>query len=134
MELAESVSAPVEAGQKLGPLVIRSGGQKLAQRHIVAANAVEKLTWWQITVRLLGEVLGALEEGTSVADADRALAAGPMRPQELAERTGTAPRYVEEWLRGQAAGASGVTVVDEPPERLPVALTDPGTEAEASVA
>jgi predicted RNA methylase len=34
----------------------------------------------------------------------RALAAGPMRPQELARRTGTAPRYVEEWLRGQAAG------------------------------
>src|SRR5262245_49568680 len=34
----------------------------------------------------------------------RALAAGRMRPQELARRTGTAPRYVEEWLRGQAAG------------------------------
>jgi SAM-dependent methyltransferase len=34
----------------------------------------------------------------------RALAGGPLRPQELAERTGTAPRYVEEWLRGQAAG------------------------------
>jgi len=34
----------------------------------------------------------------------RALAAGRMRPLELARRTGTAPRYVEEWLRGQAAG------------------------------
>lgn len=34
----------------------------------------------------------------------RALADKPLRPQELAERTGTAPRYVEEWLRGQAAG------------------------------
>jgi Rv2258c-like winged HTH domain len=34
----------------------------------------------------------------------RALATGPMRPLELARRTGTAPRYVEEWLRGQAAG------------------------------
>jgi ubiquinone/menaquinone biosynthesis C-methylase UbiE len=34
----------------------------------------------------------------------RALAERPARPQELAERTGTAPRYVEEWLRGQAAG------------------------------
>src|SRR5437868_11749711 len=34
----------------------------------------------------------------------RALADRPLRPQELAERTGTAPRYVEEWLRGQAAG------------------------------
>jgi ubiquinone/menaquinone biosynthesis C-methylase UbiE len=34
----------------------------------------------------------------------RALADGPQRPAELAVRTGTAPRYVEEWLRGQAAG------------------------------
>jgi ubiquinone/menaquinone biosynthesis C-methylase UbiE len=34
----------------------------------------------------------------------RALADGPQRPAELAARTGTAPRYVEEWLRGQAAG------------------------------
>ena len=35
----------------------------------------------------------------------RALAeSGRMRPADLAERTGTAARYVEEWLRGQAAG------------------------------
>jgi SAM-dependent methyltransferase len=34
----------------------------------------------------------------------RALAAGPLLPSELAERTGTAVRYVDEWLRGQAAG------------------------------
>src|SRR5689334_4389392 len=34
----------------------------------------------------------------------RALAETPQRPSELANRTGTAPRYVEEWLRGQAAG------------------------------
>ena len=34
----------------------------------------------------------------------RALAERPMLPNELAERTGTATRYVDEWLRGQAAG------------------------------
>lgn len=34
----------------------------------------------------------------------RAMVAGPLRPEELATKTGTAPRYVEEWLRGQAAG------------------------------
>jgi SAM-dependent methyltransferase len=34
----------------------------------------------------------------------RALAAGPATPDELAARTGTAPRHVAEWLRGQAAG------------------------------
>jgi ubiquinone/menaquinone biosynthesis C-methylase UbiE len=34
----------------------------------------------------------------------RTLAEHPMLPRELAERTGTATRYVDEWLRGQAAG------------------------------
>ncbi|HTW00059.1 MAG TPA: methyltransferase domain-containing protein [Streptosporangiaceae bacterium] len=34
----------------------------------------------------------------------RALAQRPMLPRELAERTGTAARYIDEWLRGQAAG------------------------------
>jgi ubiquinone/menaquinone biosynthesis C-methylase UbiE len=34
----------------------------------------------------------------------RALGEGPATAAELAERTGTHPRYVAEWLRGQAAG------------------------------
>ena len=34
----------------------------------------------------------------------KGLAQGPQLPDELAARTGTATRYVEEWLRGQAAG------------------------------
>jgi len=34
----------------------------------------------------------------------RALAAAPANAEELAGRTGTNPRYVDEWLRGQAAG------------------------------
>ena len=34
----------------------------------------------------------------------RALAADPARAAELAERTSTDPRYIAEWLRGQAAG------------------------------
>ena len=35
----------------------------------------------------------------------RAMAgAGPLTPDELAERTGTAERYVREWLCNQAAG------------------------------
>ena len=34
----------------------------------------------------------------------RALAAGPATPEELAARTETDPRYITEWLRGQAAG------------------------------
>jgi ubiquinone/menaquinone biosynthesis C-methylase UbiE len=34
----------------------------------------------------------------------KALATGPATPQELAARTNTSPRYIGEWLRGQAAG------------------------------
>jgi len=34
----------------------------------------------------------------------RALAGAPAAPEELAQRTETDPRYVTEWLRGQAAG------------------------------
>jgi ubiquinone/menaquinone biosynthesis C-methylase UbiE len=34
----------------------------------------------------------------------RALAQGPATPEEFANRTGCHPRYLTEWLRGQAAG------------------------------
>jgi hypothetical protein len=37
----------------------------------------------------------------------RALAEGPLQPQEVAERTGTV--YADEWLRGQAAGDTWTT-------------------------
>ena len=53
--------------------------------------------------------LGATMAAGSVLIGDRlgfyrALADQPLLPRELAERTGTATRYVDEWLRGQAAG------------------------------
>jgi ubiquinone/menaquinone biosynthesis C-methylase UbiE len=49
----------------------------------------------------------------------RALAERPMLPHELAERTGTATRYVDEWLRGQAAGG----YVDYDPQTKAYSLT-----------
>jgi SAM-dependent methyltransferase len=59
----------------------------------------------------------------------RALAARPQTPPELADATGTDARYVEEWLRGQAAGgyveydaASGTYAMTE---EQAFALTDP---------
>jgi len=64
----------------------------------------------------------------------RALAgAGPLTPAELAQRTGTAERYVREWLNAQAAGA----FVDYDPDSgrytLPaehaIALTDESSPA-----
>ena len=59
----------------------------------------------------------------------RALAGHPMLPRELAERTGTATRYVDEWLRGQAAGGyveydPQTTTYSLTPEQA-FALTDP---------
>jgi SAM-dependent methyltransferase len=58
--------------------------------------------------RFVGD-LGAAVAAGAVVVGDRlglyrALVERPLRPEELAELTGTAPRYVEEWLRGQAAG------------------------------
>ena len=59
----------------------------------------------------------------------RALSAGRQTPDQLAAATGTAPRYIEEWLRGQAAG--GYVQYDAEsgrysmtPEQI-FALTDP---------
>ena len=58
--------------------------------------------------RFVGDLGAAMAAGNVVVGDRlglyRALAAGPLLPSELAERTGTAARYVDEWLRGQAAG------------------------------
>jgi ubiquinone/menaquinone biosynthesis C-methylase UbiE len=59
----------------------------------------------------------------------RALAQGPTTPAELAERTGTSPRYISEWLAAQAA--SGYVQYDETAgtfamtEEQAFVLTDP---------
>ncbi len=63
----------------------------------------------QFVFRAVGEV-GATLNAALVVMGDklglyRALAdAGPLTPDELADRTGTAERYVREWLNNQAAG------------------------------
>jgi SAM-dependent methyltransferase/transcriptional regulator with XRE-family HTH domain len=49
----------------------------------------------QAATVLIGDKLGLYKALAQV---------GPSTPAELAERTGTAERYVAEWLRGQAAG------------------------------
>ena len=46
VELAESVEAPVEAGQRLGTVTVRAGETVLAEIPLVAAEAVTRLTWW----------------------------------------------------------------------------------------
>jgi len=52
----------------------------------------------------------------------KALAEGPATPAELAERTGTHPRYIAEWLRGQAAG--GYVVRDTSAEDETYSMTE----------
>jgi ubiquinone/menaquinone biosynthesis C-methylase UbiE len=64
----------------------------------------------------------------------RALAgAGPLTPAELAKRTGTAERYVREWLNAQAAGAYVTYDPDSGRYTLPaehaIALTDESSPA-----
>ena len=73
--------------------------------------------------RFVGD-LGATMAAGNVVVGDRlglyrALAEHPMLPAELARRTGTATRYIDEWLRGQAAG--GYVTYD--PARGTYALT-----------
>ena len=58
--------------------------------------------------RFVGDLGAAMAAGNVVVGDRlglyRALAERPMLPAELAQSTGTATRYVDEWLRGQAAG------------------------------
>ena len=56
VEVAETVTAPVEKGQRLGTLTIRSDGEPLAAIPLVAPETVARRTWWQITKELLQRV------------------------------------------------------------------------------
>ena len=56
LELEPSIAAPVSKGQRLGTLTIRAGQQILAQVPMVAAQAVPRLTWGQMFVRVLKQL------------------------------------------------------------------------------
>ena len=95
--------------------------------------AVDQYKLMEFLGKFVGD-LGATMAAGSVVVGDRlglykALAGKPQTAQELADATGTDPRYVEEWLRGQAAGgyvgfdaAAGAYSLDE---EQAFALTDP---------
>lgn len=53
VEVEESLAAPVEAGQQVGTLTIRSGEETLLTLPIVAGESVARLTYWQILRRCL---------------------------------------------------------------------------------
>ena len=104
----------------------------------VVAESIDEQRLMTFVFRAVDEV-GATLNAALVVMGDklglyRAMAGSePVTPAELASRTGTGQRYVEEWLNAQAAGAY---VEYDPPTgtyRLPaehaVALTDPSSPA-----
>ena len=54
--LEESVTAPVTQGQTLGTMTVRSGDEILAEVPLVASESIGRLTWWDITVKVLRQV------------------------------------------------------------------------------
>jgi D-alanyl-D-alanine carboxypeptidase (penicillin-binding protein 5/6) len=60
MEL--EVEAPVSKGQRLGTLTVTAGGQTLAQIPLVAEDAVPRLTFWQIFLKVARRMVMAAEE------------------------------------------------------------------------
>ena len=56
MVLEEQVSAPVSKGQRLGTLYIKAGEQVLQEIPLIAENAVEKLTFWQMFAALFQKI------------------------------------------------------------------------------
>ena len=56
VELAESVKAPIAAGEELGTMVIRCQDKVLKEIPLVAESGVERLTWGDLTVLMLRQV------------------------------------------------------------------------------
>ena len=57
--ISSDVEAPVQKGQKLGTLIVRSGDEVLQELTIVASEDIPRLTFWQILGKLLRGVLMA---------------------------------------------------------------------------
>ncbi|MEA4964405.1 MAG: D-alanyl-D-alanine carboxypeptidase family protein [Oscillospiraceae bacterium] len=55
LELSAEVEAPVEQGQRLGTVTVKSGDTVLSEIPVVAAEAVARLTWWDAAMRIFGK-------------------------------------------------------------------------------
>ena len=62
IRLEPSVTAPVSRGQRLGTMTIRAGDQVLKEIPLVAGEAVERLTWGDLTIKMLRQI--AMAKGT----------------------------------------------------------------------
>ena len=54
--LPQEVEAPVAQGQQLGVLTVRDGEAVVLEVPVLAAQSVEKLTWWEMYRRMLAEL------------------------------------------------------------------------------
>ena len=59
VELLDGVDAPVSKGQRLGTLYMKAGDQVLKEIPLVAEEAVEKLTFWQMFGRIFQKLVMA---------------------------------------------------------------------------
>ena len=57
-DLPEQLTAPVEAGQRLGTMKLWRGDELLKETPLCAAESIERLTVWQVWARLLGALTG----------------------------------------------------------------------------
>jgi len=55
VQLLEEVTAPVSRGQRLGEMILESGGEVLSSIPLVAAQDVNRLSWLDIFVKILGK-------------------------------------------------------------------------------
>ena len=56
VELLPQITAPVDAGQPLGTLTIKSGDGVLKEIPLVAGSDVNRLTWGNLTVKILRQI------------------------------------------------------------------------------
>ena len=55
--LVEDVQAPVEKGQLLGKVVVHVAGSKIDEYDLVAAQTIEKMTFFNALKQLLGYLI-----------------------------------------------------------------------------
>ena len=56
VSLPDAVNAPVQRGQQIGTLTVRDGETVVLELPVLAAETVEKLTWWEMYRRMLGQL------------------------------------------------------------------------------
>ena len=56
--LSASLSAPVKQGETAGELIVMRGGEEIARRTLVTAQAVDRIGFWGILGRLAGSLVG----------------------------------------------------------------------------